>query len=76
MFFSRCLFEHHAEAVNLDEAAAFAAEETFTAGVPSLVVHDPCRVGGIRARPGVKADWVGCCKLTPMLKAPLVAAAL
>jgi hypothetical protein len=37
VFFSRCLFEHHADSVDFAEATAFAAEELMTPGVPSLV---------------------------------------
>lgn len=59
IFFSRCLFEHHKDAVSLEESAAFSAEEMFVPGNPSLIVHDPCRVANLR-QPGKMVDSIGC----------------
>lgn len=44
LFFSRCLFEHHEDAVDINEAKKFAAEESIE--LPRyqfIAVHDPCR---------------------------------
>mmetsp|Transcript_7684 Transcript_7684/g.32040 ORF Transcript_7684/g.32040 Transcript_7684/m.32040 type:complete len:346 (+) Transcript_7684:215-1252(+) len=44
LFFSRCLFEHFKDAINVDEARAFAAEEHLEPrAFTFLAVHDPCR---------------------------------